>query len=535
MFIAHGSRIRKYSPWIMAAVLVVLLPSFVFFFAPGSGPGSGQSLTIPTIQGKEAPVAEYMKAYKAVVTETKFRFGNRQEVVSQLRPQIQQLAAQRMLLWREAEKLGIVASIAEVRKQIEATPNFQDESGKYDYYRYTGFLAGRGIKEAEYGEYLLGQLVIERLFETITKGVVLSPSQVRQEYDASNEKYRIELVHFKAEDFKSKVTISDGDAQKHFEENKEQFKTEAKVKVRHALFAFDAAQKNVNVTEDDLKKYFEQNASAYTKEDGKPKTFEEAKTQVQDVLVRLKARQLAGNNAMEFTVALKPESGEPPDFAALAAKLGAVVRETPYFGLTNTVEGVQAGQTFNRASHALLPEYPTSDEIEGVDGFYVVQLIDKKPSQPATFEEVKARIVDLLASQKSLQEARTAAGAANQKFKDGLAAGKTFTQIAESNTLTVIKPEPFSVNEGGADLPNASLIKSVARRTPRGSISDTIYTSNGAVVFQLIERTPPTEEQFLKDKESFSTLLSGRARQDAWVRWETSLMKDGQVSFGNEP
>lgn len=519
----------------MAGVLVLLLPSFVIFFAPRGGPSSGQSLTIPTIRGKEAPVSEYMRAYNAAMTAVKFQYGNRQEALNMFRPQIQQQAAQWMLLWREAEKLGIDVSLAEIRKQVEAMPEFRNEAGQYDYYRYTGFLGGRDIKEEDYGNFLRGQTAIDRLYEMITQGIVLTPAQIRQDYDASYEKYRVELVQFKAEDFKSKVTVPDADAQKHFEENKDKFKMDAQAKVRYALFGFDALQKQVTVSDDDVKKYFEQNASAYTKEDGSPKSFDEVKSQIHDILAKRKARELAGNNATQFTVDLKPDTGEAPKFADLAAKFGAVVRETPYFGPTNTVEGVQAGSTFNRAGLALNPNYPHSQEIEGTDGFYVLEFVDGKPSRPSTFEEAKAQIVDTLTAQKSLNEARKIASETNQKFKDGLAAGKTFAQTAETLGLKVVKPELFSMMEGGADIANASLIRDVARRTPPGSVSDTIYTSDGAVVFHLIERISPTDEQFQKDKETITSRLQTAARQDAWRRWVNKLISDAQVRFGNEP
>jgi peptidyl-prolyl cis-trans isomerase D len=537
MFIAHGSWIRKYSPWLLAGVLVLLLPSFVIMFAPTGGSPGRKQQTIPTIGGKEAPVAEYMKAYNSALVEVKFRFGDRAEALRAFAPQISRQAVQWMLLWREAEKLGLSASNDEIRKQIELFPDFKNEAGQYDWYRYTAYLQGRGIKEADFENYLRGQTVIDRLYDMVTSGVNITPIQLRQDYNAAKEKCKIELISFNASSYTNSVKVTDEEVQAYYEAKKDQYRTPDRVNVRYAFFGFDDAQKRVKVTDEQVKSHFDENAENYKNEDGTPKTLDAVKDTIRTELAKKMAKEMAANNATQFTIDVQPEAdGAAPDFAKIATKYQAAVRETGFFSGTNTLTGVNA-PNFSRAAFALFKAggaQPFSEPVEGEDGIYVLQYLGGQPGGQATVEQAKAEVIGVLKAQKSLQSARTAASDAIKQLKDGILTGKSFADIAKDKGYTVIKPEPFSQTEGGKDIPNSQLLKSAVRPVRTGEVNQ-IISADGAAIFYLTERIQPTDEQFAAEKDAFAKQQVFKARQDAWRLWVDHLITQAKVSFGDEP
>lgn len=531
MFIAHGSRIRKYSPWILAGVLVLVLPSFIMLFTPtGRGTADGQ-VNAPKIDGKRVPADEFIRARNHAILEIMFQYGSQPEILRMAQKQIEERTLQILVLRRKANDLGIRVSNAEIEEQIAQIPQFRNETtGQFDWYRYTGYLQGRNIKAKDFEDYLRGQIMVNQLFQTVTSGIHVTPNQVRSQFDMSYEQYRIELIEFKADDFKDAVTVSDEDAAKHYESKKDQYTTPEQVKVRYALFPVEKAIPQITVSDDDVKKHYEQNASQYVDAEGKQKTLEAVTGKIREELIHARAIRRAGEDATRFLVELhkKAESGAV-DFAAIAGAFHATVHTSDFFDMDDPVEGVKAGNRFNRLAFALKKgagsgELLVSEPVEGEDGVYVIEFLEAKPSEPAPFEKVKADIVAELKSQRAMEKARSSAHEAMTKIKEAMVTGKTYSEAAESLNLKVTKPDLFTGAKPATGIPNAALIQSVARRTQPGAISDMILVSSGAMMFYMTERLPPTDEQFEKEKETVADSLLSRQRSEAWRKWTTDVM-----------
>ena len=109
MFIAHGERVRKYMPWILAGVLVLMLPGFLIMFGP-SGSVKQQRSQLPTLGGKPVDFAEFQAARDAVMTDIIMSSGHRPPGTLQVEDEINIRAIQRLILLRKAGELGLRAS-----------------------------------------------------------------------------------------------------------------------------------------------------------------------------------------------------------------------------------------------------------------------------------------------------------------------------------------------------------------------------------------------------------------------------------------
>ena len=58
MFIAHGEKVRKHARWILAGVLVILVPGFVALFTTTGGRERREE-DLPTLRGKPVNPAEF--------------------------------------------------------------------------------------------------------------------------------------------------------------------------------------------------------------------------------------------------------------------------------------------------------------------------------------------------------------------------------------------------------------------------------------------------------------------------------------------
>ena len=72
MFIAHGEKLRKHARWIMAGVLLLLIPGFIALFTT-TGRTDRQGGDLPTIHGKPINATEMERMMGLVQARLQYR------------------------------------------------------------------------------------------------------------------------------------------------------------------------------------------------------------------------------------------------------------------------------------------------------------------------------------------------------------------------------------------------------------------------------------------------------------------------------
>jgi peptidyl-prolyl cis-trans isomerase C len=161
----------------------------------------------------------------------------------------------------------------------------------------------------------------------------------------------VTVTHLIDAELKDKATVSDQEAQKFYDENKDKFETSESVRASHILIGVD------------------QEAA----EADKKKAREKAETILKEV-----------KSGKDFAELAKKDSTCPS--SAQGGDLG-------YFGKGQMVK------PFEDAALALKPG-EISGIVETQFGFHIIKLTDKKPATTVTFSEAKDKIVDYLKRQK---------------------------------------------------------------------------------------------------------------------------------------
>jgi peptidyl-prolyl cis-trans isomerase D len=540
MFIAVSRWVHKYGRYVLAAALLFLVPSFVMLFAPGSGSGVTRERDVPTIRGKPVKAAEFQTARDVVYAqyvELAVRTGRRLQHTAEFQRQLDQEAAAHLLVMRQARELGIRVSEEQISAAIR--DRFTGPFGQVDrdvQRRFMIELNNHRVTETQYAAFIRHQLVMERLFELVTGGIQMTPLAVQNYYAPLNERYVIEYVTLNAADFKDAVAVTEEEAREFYQRNPARFREPEKVRVRYVLFATQEARAAVTVTDEEVAQYYERNRARYTDAETGPLPLEEVRDEIRETLTRQRAERLAADRATEFTVQLVAEPGQPrPDFSEVAAAAGRVPQVSEFFAQDAPPEGLRVGREFANAAFALKlrPEElgRFSDPVRGEDGYYVLEFVEQREARVPPFEEVKDRVVEAAVQSRAEQEARRVAGERLGLVREAIAAGNTFAEAAESLGLSVQAPEPFSRVSGGAEIPNAQLVRVSVQRVAVNQLSGLLYTATGAMFFFVKEQLPPDPEQFEQQKHFYASELRDRKRQAVWNQWINELMIREQVNF----
>ena len=164
-----------------------------------------------------------------------------------------------------------------------------------------------------------------------------------------------------------------------------------------------------------------------------PKSFEDAKKELEVSLRNRRAYGVTAELAQRVTDALKANKdveATAKQFAGEANMAVAdLVRETAYVVPGDDVPNVGVSPQFEDGIAMLVNPQDVGDKIPVQNGFAIPILADKKDPRDAEFEEVKAKLIDVV----KLEKARTqiadianqiASGAANAGALAGLASGK---------------------------------------------------------------------------------------------------------------
>jgi len=542
MFIAHGERVRKYMPWILAGVLVLMLPGFLVMFGPSASLKQQRS-QLPTLRGKPVDIAEFQTVRTSVMTEIIMNTGRRPSSTAQMEDEINIRTIQRVILLRKARELGIRISDEELVRDIRSQPLFLNAQKQFEpdrYQRYVIYLNNLGVSEPQFEEAMREQAELQQLRALISSAGNVTPAALDLAYVPLREQAIIDYVIFDAADHKEPFTVKDDEARAFYEQNREKFRKPALVKVRYVYFTVSDARKSVTLADDEIAEFYDRNKDKYVDAEKKTKPLADVKNEVKQDLMDLRADRLAGDRATGFSVKLVQEPGAAkPDFAKIAAELGLTPKETDFFDVRSAVSGIDAGPQFNQAAFALGSEVPFSDPVRGTNGYYVLEYVASKPSEIPVFEEVKDQVVTRIKQQLAFNATVKQGQELDAKVKTAVAAGKSFADACTSLGLKVKTSEPFTHDDEASTLPFDSPVKARVKEIVIGmttnSVSDFVVTTNGGLFFHLKQRMPPKPEKSEDGKKQLEALLLERNREALFEDWANAVVRAEQVDYKIKP
>jgi peptidyl-prolyl cis-trans isomerase D len=536
MFIAHGEKFRKNARWIMAAVLILLIPGFVALFTTTGGGNKGASGELPTIGGKPINAAEFQNALTTATQLYIINTGRAPTRSPQVEDRLRQEAVVRILMLNKAKELGIHVADNEVVQALRSQPMMLNDNGQFDaerYRRFTIYLNNLGISEPRYEQIMRKELTRAKLEQMVTAAAVATPEEVNLLYTPLHERVALEIVQFDVSDYHQPVTVSNEEAQAFYDKNMKSFRTPAQVNVRYAEFTIADAEKTVQLTDGEIADFYERNKAKYAGTNAVAPPLDAVKAEVKKDLLESRADRAAADRATEFSIRLVPKAGAPqPDFAAVCAEFGVRPQQTGFFSRSDQPVGATASVAFVQQAFALTPDAPTSDPVAGPDGYYVLEYLGSKPSEIPPFDEVKEKVIDEI-KRARIREATVKHGQeVDAQLKKLVAAGKTFSNACAELQLKVETLPPMSLTDEKPTLPSAARIQQEALGMPVGAVSDFVPTATGGLVFCIKDRLPPDPATAEKDKARLAQQILQQNRQALFETWINALAREMNVKMG---
>jgi peptidyl-prolyl cis-trans isomerase D len=247
-------------------ILGILLLAFLMLIVIEWGSEStifrpkAQSGVIATINGQDIHYEQFYRAYEQQLEQYKQQSGQEpnEDQLDYFRNQVWENMVREILVTQEIERRGIKATNKEILHYIyeeppeiiKQNPSFQKD-GQFDHAKYQAALNDAGADPfwRQVENYLRTSLPYQKFQDEFDATVLVTESQVRDDYVKRNQKAAVRYIFFNPESYRKKandaggqIPVEKGAIDKYYKEHEQEFKEDEKRKIDYLIFSNKATR-----------------------------------------------------------------------------------------------------------------------------------------------------------------------------------------------------------------------------------------------------------------------------------------------------
>lgn len=392
--------IRSHRRWMQLVLLLLIVPSFVFFGVQGYSSFMSTEPELASVADQPIRLGEFNQARTAQLAQYRNMLGSQFDPASFDTPTFRQELLNRMIDERvvaaAASKGRYSVSDETLRRTIASIPAVQ-ENGQFSSQRYRDVLAAQGMTPTTFELGLRRDLAIAQVLQPIGQSARV-PSEVAEKMmRLLTEKRVVETRVFTPAEYLSAISVSDADIKKWFDDNQTQLTIPENLDVQYLVLNEAAASKDIKVSDANIDTFYKQNQARY----GQPE-----RRRVSHILIEVPASANDATKAQALKKAedlVKRAQAEPSSFAALAKEFSQ-----------DTGSASQGGDLGWISKNMLVPQVETavfglepgkiSGIVESPFGFHVINVIEVQPASIKPLADVKDDIANEIRKQLAAEQ-----------------------------------------------------------------------------------------------------------------------------------
>ncbi len=249
--------------WIIKILLGIIVIVFVFL---GIGPGDTKQENIAaTVNKKVISMEEYRFAYNNLLDMYRGKFGNNlnDEFIKMLGLKVKTLDGliDNELVLQEAAKLDIAIAEDEVVSAINSIKAFQQD-GEFSSNIYNNYLKYTRQPANYFEAKRKEELLVQKVKSLITATVQVADTEAKEWFMWEKTSTDIDYVLFAPSTYDD-IVPTEEETQKYYEKNKDQYKSEPKMKVNYLSFSPDDYKDRATNNDKEISEYYDANIEKY--------------------------------------------------------------------------------------------------------------------------------------------------------------------------------------------------------------------------------------------------------------------------------
>ncbi|MFZ4397297.1 MAG: SurA N-terminal domain-containing protein [Kiritimatiellia bacterium] len=521
MFIYHFHRIIRHRlVWGVFAVIV----SLAFLSVDSCYRSDGKTDSVAKIGGK--PVSS--ETFTMLEREVRGIGRNRTDASF---PEIATQVWHQVAAFQVAAELKLGVSREEVASAVQESLGITDGYDSVVHANYLKKLRDNGMHPRQYEQYLEHILTLRKVGAILDSASWVTPIEVDDELSGLTDELTVRLITV-SNRFAS-IGASEAQIQAFFDVHSNSFRLPKRVAVQYVSIPVSNYLSGVSITEDQIKDYFDDHGDKLTRSNATAtlKLDDEARAQIVPVLQAQSARHNAYTNLANTFIEIATKEGTN-GFAAAAAAFGLTLRQTPFFAMNETPDGIDAGKEFSTAAFDLDPAQPEGryNVVAGENFIYAITPLANSPSpahMPA-LEEVIDRVRPLAINKVRADSFREYLDKTHKDLARGIRAKQNPATLTQAMALNLSTSITFSVHTLYQNtFENYMPVARASLHLLAGEFSEAaVTTDEEAAIFVYMEKRRPGDPLSADALRVKARSNIERARSMglnvAWMEWNLS-------------
>jgi peptidyl-prolyl cis-trans isomerase D len=374
----------KHLKWILWFVVFL----FVFFIFVDWGTGRARTRGLAGLAARVGGVsiseAQFLKEMRSTEQRYRSMYGEQFEAIRNqidLASMTIQNIVDRYLLLEEARRMGLGVTDKELLAKIMSFPTFKRSDGGFvGEDLYARILRANQTSAEEFEEGLRQELMLEKLQQVFSAGIVIPDSEVDQEYRRRNETASFEVLFIAATREPAGLTVTDADVKSYYDAHQARFSHPAQRQLRYLLLDDTKLRRTLSVPETQISQYY----ASHQQEFQQPEELN-----VRHILIRPKTEDDAGwQDAQTRAGEVSAKVMVPgADFAALARQYSEDPGSKDSGGDLGWFPRGRMVKEFEDAAFTLSPGQ-VSGPVRSQFGYHILKLEGRKPGGLRALAEV---------------------------------------------------------------------------------------------------------------------------------------------------
>jgi len=502
--------LRKSSrSWFIGLAIGAIVVVFIFW---GVGSyNSAQSQQAAEVNGATITMNAFIRQYNDLVKQYQERTGDEvtPEMIKALH--LKQIALNQLieetLLLQAGRRLGLEATDAELRRQIESYPAFQ-ENGRFNEKQYFWILSRNRLSPQDFEAQERQNLLLHKVFQEITSFAKVSEPQLQEVFRIANEQVEVSYLEVSPERFLTRQNPGDDAVARHYQENETEFRLPDRARVKYLLFRTRDYLNRVKLTPEAVGDFLKEHQEDYTR----PTVI-----RVRQILLALppkptdSQRREAAQKAQELLGKVKAGA----EFAALARAHSQDTASRDRGGELGPVRRGQQPPEWDKVAFAL--KAGTAGLAATSKGIYLIKMEEIKERGPAP--EAAQQAEQRLKEEQARQLAKDAAQQARTELSQG-----SLAQVAQKLSMTPQETPLFARSAAVPGLGLQPAFNQAALDLKPQEISKVVELKEGFAILQGLEHQAAHLPPLAQIKDRVKSALGERLARQAAEREAARLL-----------
>jgi peptidyl-prolyl cis-trans isomerase D len=514
---------QKKESIIIKAVFVIIVLSFVgtmFLVWGKGGSGLGGPLAYAArVNRQKISLEEFQNAYQRIRNMYQQIYGQsispEMEKALGLKKAALNSLIDRVLIMKEADRMGITASRDEVSGVIAAMPMFQKD-GAFNFDLYQQLLKSNRITAKDFEEGQQQELILRKTRQAIINRVAVSDQEALNLYKKENEKIVLDYLSYGPSDVMGEIRPTEAELQEYLRKNQDQFKTAEKAAISYVLIEPSSLAARVTLAEEEIQTFYQKNIDRWQGKDGILPL-----AQVREQVRGEALKQKTGRQAFELAADTLFKNIKTGDINLIAAKLHLKPQQTVLFA-ANTPPTALVGEAALLKKAFELKQGELGGPVETGRGIYIIKVRERVPSQVRPLSEIRGEVEQRFKASRAIELAR----------KKGEQAA---AQLAAKKPLTCQSSASFGFSAKG-DVPSIGnspdLMEAAFRLTTTAPAAPAPFrVGDRWYAIRLKSRSEAPRGEFDRTKEAIKQRMLPKKQEEALAAWIKQLRSKAKIEI----